>query len=946
MNQDLSSRVLSDIICYMKYAKHLPDEHRRETWEETVARDEAMHIKKYPNLETEIRDAFKLVYNKKVLPSMRSLQFAGKPIEISPNRQFNCSFCAVDSWEIFHEIMFLLLGGSGVGYSVQNHHVRDLPDIKGQLDKRRRFLIADTIEGWADAVKVLVKSYLFGQSKPDFDFSDIREKGTLLKTSGGKAPGPQPLKDCLHNLDKILAAKTPGAKLSTLECHDMVCYIADAVLAGGIRRASLIALFSMDDEEMLSCKHGNWWELNPQRGRANNSAVVLRHKITVEKFFELWERIKAGGTGEPGVFFTNDKDWGINPCQPGFATVLTPMGIITFDELEIGDVIWSGKRWTRVINKASTGVKPVYEYRTRSGSFIGTENHRVVCRGIKTEVKDADQIDICVGSDWQNKAIDHELNARYVIDGLVLGDGTVHKASNNLVLLNIGKKDQDLLSSEVRSFILEERKGIGPSVWEVSTSIECNELPKTFERKIPERYKQALPSQLISFLRGLYSANGSICGNRVTLKASSFNVIQGVQEMLSSIGIKSYYTVNKPHDVEFKNGTYTCRESYDLNISTDRAIFRKLIGFIQKDKSKRLDELCLRLESSSDSGQVSSDIRDRIYLGDHPVYDITVEAEEHTYWTGGVLVSNCAEISLRSNQFCNLSTVNVSNVDGQEDLEERCRAAAFIGTLQASYTDFHYIRDIWKKTTERDSLIGVSMTGIASGKLDKLDLSGAAQVVKEENKRVAFLLGIKPAARTTCVKPEGTASLVLGTSSGIHAWHAPFYRRRVRVLKNEAIYKYLLKKLPELVEDDFFKKSTQAIISLPIRAPENAIFRTEPAEDLLNRIKQINTKWIRPGHVTGENTHNVSATVSVQEHEWADVASWMWDNREFYNSLTVLPFDGGSYKQPPLEDITEEEYLRMMELVKEIDLSEALEEEDTTDLLMEAACSGGSCTLI
>ena len=299
---DISTRILSDITVYMKYAKYRPELKRRETWKELVKRNMDMHIKTYPNLKEEIKEVYKFVSNKKILPSMRSMQFAGKPIELSPNRIYNCAFAPVDDWRVFSEIMFLLLGGTGVGYSVQQHHVDCLPEIrKPSTDKTRRFLIGDSIEGWADAVSVIVKAYFFGGSKPVFDFRDIREKGARLVTSGGKAPGPQPLKECLIKLEGILDAKKDGEKLKPIEVHDMVCHIADAVLAGGIRRAALIALFSATDEQMISCKSGAWWETNPQRGRANNSAVLMRHKITKEYFMDLWKRIEASGAGEPGI---------------------------------------------------------------------------------------------------------------------------------------------------------------------------------------------------------------------------------------------------------------------------------------------------------------------------------------------------------------------------------------------------------------------------------------------------------------------------------------------------------------------------------------------------------------------------------------------------------------------------------------------------------------------
>jgi ribonucleoside-diphosphate reductase alpha chain len=247
-----------------------------------------MHIKKYPELGGEIVEAYKYVYDKKVLPSMRSMQFGGKPIEISPNRIYNCAYLPIDHLDAFSEAMFLLLGGTGVGYSVQKHHVEQLPEIrKPNANRKRRFLIGDSIEGWADAIKVLMKSYFEGGSSILFDFSDIRPKGAMLVTSGGKAPGPQPLKECIVKIQGILDTKNDGDKLTPIETHDIVCHIADAVLAGGIRRAALISLFSADDDDMIAAKSGPWWELNPQRGRANNSAVLLRNRVTKDFFMSL-----------------------------------------------------------------------------------------------------------------------------------------------------------------------------------------------------------------------------------------------------------------------------------------------------------------------------------------------------------------------------------------------------------------------------------------------------------------------------------------------------------------------------------------------------------------------------------------------------------------------------------------------------------------------------------
>lgn len=613
-----TQQILSDVTVHMKYARHRSDLSRRESWEEIVTRNKTMHLAKYPHLADEINEVYKMVYDKKVLPSMRSLQFAGKPAEINNARMFNCSFLPIDNIKSFSEIMFLLLSGCGVGFSVQGHHIDKLPEIVIPT-REKRYLINDSIEGWADAVHVLMKSYLKGGARPRFDFRDIRQKGEQLVTAGGKAPGPEPLKEVLFNVQKILDRKRAGDKLTSVECHDIACHLADAVLSGGIRRAALISLFDFDDEEMLTCKFGNWWETNPQRGRANNSAVILRHKITEKEFMGLWEKVEASNAGEPGFIFSNDKDYGTNPC---------------------------------------------------------------------------------------------------------------------------------------------------------------------------------------------------------------------------------------------------------------------------------------------------------------------------------------AEIALRPYQFCNLCEINATDIESQEDFNARSKAASFLGTLQASYTDFHYLRDIWKKTTEKEALIGVGITGIASGKLDNINLEEGAKVVKEENERVAKLLGIKKAARTTTVKPSGTSSLVLGSSSGIHAWHDNYYIRRIRVGKNESIYTYLSLYHPELLEDDFFNPNHQAVISVPQAAPEGAVTRAESTFDLLERTKRFNMEWVRPGHRSGQNFNNVSCTINIKAGEWKEVGQWMWNHRNEYTAMSCLPEDLGTYKQTPFETITKEQFDELSKNLHSIDLRNVVEFNDMTSLMDQAACSGGACEIV
>jgi hypothetical protein len=856
----------------------------------------------------------------------------------------NCSARAIDSIDAFPEAMFILLAGCGYGFSIQKHHVKKLPpvlapNIKG---RKKRYLIADSIEGWAAAINNLCQSYFTGSQDIDFDYRDIRAKGTPLKTSGGKAPGPQPLKDCIHGLKKILdsalAERGRGCQLKPIEAHDMICTIADAVLAGGIRRAACISFFSFDDEEMLVSKYNGQLELNPHRHRANNSALLLRHRIKKEEFYSYFDKMVASGTGEPAFYWSNDKDILSNPCQPSWAKVITPEGIREFKDISVGSKIWSKEGWTTVLKKWSTGIKPVFEYRTSSNIFYGTEKHKVISQGEKVPVEEADSIEILSGMFHT----DYKIDIQDIMDGLVLGDGRVHKTSNNLVYLIIGDNDSDYFNSEISSLILKERPGLKPKSWEIQTTITPDELPKTFERDVPSRFLFS-PNKAVGFLRGLYSANGSIVGGRVTLKASSKKMIVSVQLMLSSLGIRSYITTNHPSKVQFPNGEYLCKESYDLNISSDRQKFFQIIGFLQEYKTEKLSEIIQKTQKR-EGRLTDAPIQSVSFLREEEVFDITVDNESHTYWTQGCNVSNCGEISLRaSGGFCNLTTINAGAVTCQEDFNNFAKAASFIGTLQAAYTDFHFLNDQWKDNAEKEALIGVSITGVASGTLDNLNLKEAAGVVKAENSRVAKLIGINKAARCTCLKPEGTSSLLLGTSSGIHAWHNDYYLRRIRVGKDEATYKFLEINAPELLEDEYFKPNLQAVISIPVKAPDGAKLRTESSIDLLERIKKYNVEWIQEGHRRGSNYNNVSSTLSIRPEEVEEVKKWLWENREFYNGITILPYDNKAYKQSPFEDITKETYDKLSKKLHVLDFSYVYETQDDTNFHGEVACGGGSC---
>ncbi len=640
---EISNKIASDITINTKYSKHIKSKKRRETWEEICDRCQDCLIKRYSKLKDDIVKAMKYVRQKKVLCSMRMMQFGGIPVERNNSRVYNCAYHAANTIDFFSHTMFLLLGGSGVGYSVQHRHIDTLPSIQKPPMKngrvvRRKFLISDTIEGWADSIKVLMNHYLEGKYRPKFDFSDIREKGMPLITAGGRAPGPEPLRTCLSKMQGILDNKVIGEKLTSMEVSDLCCYTADAVYSGGIRRAAMICLFDMNDLSMLGYKSGNYPQ---ERSRVNVSAVAFRKdnigsyepdkyspttnppppvytKTSKEEFLNLWKFTENSRRGEPGIYWTNDPDIGTNPC---------------------------------------------------------------------------------------------------------------------------------------------------------------------------------------------------------------------------------------------------------------------------------------------------------------------------------------VEIALRDKQFCNLTTINFSTVTSQSDLENRARIASFLGTLQAGFTDFHYLGEDWISNCEEEALIGVSVTGIADGnQYKKYNWERVAKLIVSKNQGTADIIGINCAARTTCIKPEGTTSLVLGTSSGIHARHSLYYIRNVRYESSEPIAKYLSETHPELISQDSMKP-TGVVVSIPQKSPDRSVYRTEDVMDLLERVKFFNQNWILPGHLSGPNTHNVSCTISIKDDEWKKVGEWMWASKDYYNGIAVLPYDGHSYTQAPFEECTKDKYESMLSGLKKVDLTKLVETEDLTEITETIACAGNACEI-
>lgn len=775
----IENQFFSDVIVFNKYASYVPLELRRETWEEICARNLNMHIEKFPKLTDLLVDIYKnFVIPKKSLPSMRGLQFSGPAIKKHNFRMFNCAYSPMNSIHAFSETYLLLLAGTGKGFSVQKGHVSQLPDL---VDPKKHFSyrVRDEIEGWADAIKALMGAFFGLNAMPRFDFSGIREKGALLVTSGGKAPGAKPLMLCLEQVEQVCrkAIREGKKKLHPIDVYTIICFIAESVLSGGIRRSSTICFFSIDDTEMLLAKAGNWWEEHYERRMANNSVVLELDKTTYEEWLDLWARVTkaatsfAGGSGEPGIYWTNDWETLTNPCKPLHSTILTPEGYITFKEaleLEGEDltiILPSGKE-AKASKPFKTGEKRIVQKVTLNYGappFYGTGNHR------------------------------HWVDTGYwcAIDDMKVG-----------MYVNV-----------------------------MDTSDPGN------------------------------------------------------------------FAKSRLHQITHIDRNYSVED----------------------------------------------------------VYDITVYDDSHAFIDSGVVTHNCGEAGLRANTMCNLVEINGATITDATDFYMRCSAASTLNTLQASYTDFPYLRKVWKKHTDEDALTGTGITGVANGRLSNINLAEGARIVKGTNEQVARMIGINHAARTTIMKPAGTSSSVLTAEdvvgSGIHGFKAFLFNRRIRLDKTNPLYLYFKDRIPELLEDEFMKEETSAVLSIPqkLRNLEGAIL--EPAEtalQFLNRTLHFNNEWIAPGHDRGVNRHNVSATCYLEDHEWPEVGEWLWQHRFEYHGMSFLSKDKTIYKQLPFEPIDENTYQDWVEILKRgnINLTDIIEYEDATDLTDNVACAGGVCELI
>jgi hypothetical protein len=955
----------------------------------------------------------------------------------------------------FAEAFHLLLCGVGTGFSVQWQHVDCLPELQ-HVDPTdvRHHVIPDTIEGWADALDALIDSYMRGYYV-EFAYHQIRKRGVPLKVTGGRAPGHIPLRRALDAVRRVLD-KAQGRQLRPIECYDIMCHAADAVFSGGVREAAMIALFSLDDGEMMQSKTGDWFTANPQRQRSNNSVVLPRASISKTQFQRIFRYTRQ--YGEPGFVFLTDLDTGYNPCLSGDTRLLTEHGYRTMRELWVdgGEHEWSPNTAVekygtqRIINSHGT-VTATGVYRTSKCADLlrialsdgrhvdATPSHtfiRVVDgkqqRCMASELMVGDNVPLLTGQTFGR----HHDPEYALLAGWVIGDGSLaRRGEQQNAIVRMWNEDVSSVQPVLRSAMLatydRHNRSSPQAPGFTGHDITMSGFPSMLRREMCSSVlgrlmgedgckagdKHNIPASIwgsdrdtvAAFLRGLLSADGGVECNeekrcisiRITQAGPERrNLLLGVQLLLRQFGISA--SVGKARDARVipmndgKGGRklYKAKASNRLIISglANAKLFIQHIGFIQQSKTDTALAWFKLHRGSYNTGSAVK-THGRIVsisaIGAAETFCLT-EFSNNEITVNGIMAGQCVEISLNPKliitpevrsqiakwakqrgvaapkvntgdvlfgwQHCNLTEINAAICKTPEQLYAAARAAAVIGTLQAGYTRFNYLGWVSEFICWRESLLGVSMTGMMDSPSIALDHEvqrAAAQIVIEANEAMADKIGIPTAARCTCVKPAGSTSKVLGgIGAGINVHHARRYFMRIRATPGDPPYEFFKKLNPHMCQRISAEKE---VITVPIVAPDGAITRHDVgAVQFLQAVLDTQRNWVMPGVAKPSSSpgtcHNVSNTCTVKDGEWGDVAEFLWDHRDSFSGVSLLSDVGDKvYEHAPREEVTndadEAKWQMLLRDYKPVDWAQFTEEDDNTDLTGEIACSGGACEL-
>lgn len=985
---------LGELVYLRSYARWLESKNRRETWNETVDRVCQFLFNESPINEEEIALIKEMILTQQVMPSMRSLWASGEFASIDNTAIYNCSFLPIDNLKAFSELIYILMQGTGVGFSVESKFVSKLPVIaEVNSSTSATYQVQDSSVGWADAIFFVVTHAWKGFGSIDVDYSLVRPRGSRLKTKGGRASGPQPLQDAIEFIIETID-NARGRKLTTLEVYDICCSLAEVVVVGGVRRSAMISFSDPGDESM---RHAKDWKLGnfPLKRYMSNNSAYFADRPSKEVFDREWKQLAESGSGERGFSIDNWHKYAprpkgecrSNPCVTGDTRVMTSDGLIQIKDflndpksLVIDSRFGTEKQgYTSDKGAFITGEKQVFKLTTKQGYEIKlTADHRVMTSRGWVEAQNldhGDKIHICNNGGMFGSEGSEQIGA---VAGWYAGDGTIADGRPRLYFYHEDRNLTSYFKDCIKSIVGHE-VNVSEYLDAKRESIESaslrDYLPTDDRTKVPEIIWRGTKECQKAYLSALFSADGCVLGNlkkgaSIRLHSTKIDHLKAVQQILLNFNVYSkIYTGRMKEGFRMmpdgKGGlkNYYCKESAELVISCKSLVtFSERIGFMRQDKQEALNCIIDSYKRKPNADKFIADFTGLEPLGIETVYDLTEETT-HSFIANGLVVHNCHEIGLRfkesndpwtgeggGGQFCNLSAVVVRPEDTLDTLKLKVRLATIIGCTQATFTNFPYLRPAWRDLCEEDRLIGVDLTGQCDNPklLDNLEnLSALNDVALSTASEMSELLGINIPAAITCGKPSGNTSQMVDCASGFHPRYSDFYFRHVRVSADDPLSDLLRSEgvpmFPEVGQEELpLDKIKTWVARFPIKSPQGSMTRDdETSFDQMERYLTIMKGWCK------ERGHNQSATIYVKNDDWDKVGQWVWDNFDDIVGLSFLPYDGGNYKLAPYEEISEEEYLDAIQDFPSIDFQRLAEFEtyDQGQGSSEIACTGGTCEI-
>lgn len=1037
-------KFLSDLKLYSDYLKWKPELNRYETWEEACEDIINGHRKKFNHLdlEEELSSACSSMKQMRVLASQRNLQFRYNELKNHNMRMFNCCTLHMCRLRAFQEIFYMGLCGCGVGVSLLKPFIENLPEIQLRLLGTKTYVIEDSIEGWSDALGVLLSSYCVSdQTFPEyagyeikFDYSLIRPKGSYI-SGGFKAPGHEGLQNSLEKIETLINnfILSKNTKFTPILAYDIICHTADSILSGGVRRSALSMIVDPNDTEMMNAKTGNWRQTNPQRARSNNSVLIKRvenpnsnRDIFRSDFNGYQNRLFNSvvnindGDSDLGFVFINNWFEIFNPCFTLDTKILTSNGWRTFEELmlaqENGEDIYiaqdkrtngffdgskeywesnfeeKGIRYTKIGKVGKTGTQQdVYKLNLSCGRSVkATGNHKIATLRGMVELKDLipGEDKVLIGISDDKKEIDKNLD--YMdgfLCGLVVGDGFIGSKEAGI---NVWYKEDDEQAKENRLKIeyLFEKSIENAITNEKITSEGTKKLKSNIKFKLQTQVGNDIKYTLSScglkkfldyhnisktnidnlhhkninfkagFIAGMFFTDGHVDYNKDSksiscrITQSNKEVLDNISLVLQEMGVMSCVYDLLPDGIRLLPDSnrelkeYSCKASYRLVIPGMIQVpylLRNLL-YLCDEKINKLQKILHKSKKFTKLKQEKIVVSVE-YVGKEDVYCLE-ENQYRTLIANGLTAARCFEIGMtpvnttedlnsieyediyewtKKNihlfgaQQCNLNEINAEKCQTKDQFLQACKDATILGTLQASYTDFKYMTPVTKEISDREALLGISITGwMNNPKLfNKEWLNEGAEVCKSVNKLFAKKIGINYGGRLTTTKPAGNSSVVLCTSSGFHPEHAEIHFRIMQLNKDSDCAKFLEQNMNFLLEESVWSASkTDWVVFVPIVNPKDGLFKKDmKGVKHLQLIKFAQQEWVNKGKnvercICPTTNHNISNTVIIDNKE--EIINYIWDNQEFFTAVSFIgDYGDKDFNQAPFTSVlTHEEIIQ------------------------------------